>query len=74
MAVDIARRTDLHRRARLQDAVEYRILFAVCFVVFLPAALLKRVLPGRPRTGTRLSVLAEARSAAHATAGYAFMR
>lgn len=62
-----------HRRS----ATDHRILYAICFVVFLLAAVLSRLWPGywlqaatHPR---RKSVLAEAREATCATIPYAFM-
>ncbi len=56
------------------ETVEQRLLLALSFPVFLAAALLSRVTPAARRpTGGRLSVLAEARQAAHTCIPFAFM-
>ena len=57
---------------------DYRRVYLASFLLFLVVALIRRVVPGHARLfrsadGTRKSVLAEAREAAHATIGFAFM-
>ncbi|MBO6757564.1 MAG: hypothetical protein JJ902_14625 [Roseibium sp.] len=59
-----------------RDRVEYRLLVALSFVICLAMVTVRRmasVLRGRPRSETGQGVVAEAWSAAHATAGYAFL-
>ncbi|WP_116681855.1 hypothetical protein [Fulvimarina endophytica] len=58
---------------------EYRLMFALSFPLFLAVALLSRVLPASVRPlpfepGRYLSVLSDARRAAHSVLPHAFMR
>lgn len=70
-------------RERTKERRSYRLLYWATFTAFFAAACLVRLLPRRPQPvsfvsgsadGQRPSVFAEARSAASATIGYAFMR
>lgn len=59
-----------HTREVERDARQYRHIVAVCFPLFLLLALVGRLMPVRWRplgvnAGSRLSVFAEARHAAH---------
>lgn len=59
-----------HAREVERDARQYRHIVAVCYPVFLLLALIGRLMPARWRplgvnAGSRLSVFAEARHAAH---------
>jgi predicted nucleic acid-binding protein len=63
-------------RARGDDRREFWLLFALIFTLALPFVTLARLLPWRvfgAQNGARPSVIAEARSAASAAVGYAFM-
>ncbi|MEQ8658333.1 MAG: hypothetical protein RIC24_13610 [Hyphomicrobiales bacterium] len=63
-------------RARGDHRREYWMLFALIFTLTLPFVMLARLLPWRvfgAQSGARPSVIAEARSAASAAVGYAFM-
>jgi hypothetical protein len=58
------------------ETIEFRVLFGVCFVIFLMAAIVARILhPWRlvAKAGDRKSVVGEARSAAHTCIPFAFM-
>jgi len=64
---------------RRQEAREFRLLYWVCFVIFLVVAAFARVLPGRRASDTRLagvrrSVFAEARASASTLIPFAFMK
>lgn len=63
------------RRMATSDALEYRLIFAAAFLLYLVAAALKRLWPGSSArsAAARKPVISEAWSAAHAAAGYAFM-
>jgi hypothetical protein len=62
-------------RARKNETLEYRLIFGAAFLVFLPVALVARLLPGSRPLGSmhRRSVIAEAKAAAHRSAPFAFM-
>lgn len=63
-------------RGRSDDRRAYALLFALIFALALPVAMLARLLPWRvfgAQNVARPSVLAEARAAASAAVGYAFM-
>ena len=76
---DIARpefdRPDFHE-IRQRDRLEFRLLLAALFVVFLPIAALGRLAPPawRPFHVKNKSVIGEAREAANTVAPFAFMR
>jgi hypothetical protein len=61
----------------LRDRLEYRVYFAIAFLIFLPVALIGRCLPRslRPlgRNAARVSVLEEATTAARSVAPWIFM-
>jgi len=65
---------------RRQEAREFRLLYWLCFAVFLPIAALARLLPGKRRergnalAGLRRSVFAEARASAGTLIPFAFMK
>ena len=68
--------TQTERRRPHSSRLEYRLLYAVCLMVCLPAALATRLLraaTGRPARSVDGSAFAEARAAASAAAGYALM-
>ena len=58
------------------DAIQYRLIYSVCFFVFIWATLAERMFRGRPRTdavdGKRLSLMAEVRDSAHRCTALAF--
>jgi hypothetical protein len=61
-----------------KDAIEYRLIFAASFIVFLIAAVAERLMPWRwllnRRPGTQgRSVLGQARESAGICTAYAFM-
>ena len=57
-----------------QDRLEYRALFALAFLPCLAAASWQRLFPsGLNRAPQAGAVFAEAKSAAHAAVGYAFI-
>ena len=67
------------RGLRAQERREYRVLYAVTFLIVLIVALVARMLPRAwdplsSDTDERRSVFAEARAAASTTVGFAFMR
>ncbi|MDX2264195.1 MAG: hypothetical protein NW215_04425 [Hyphomicrobiales bacterium] len=74
MAVD-THKTFSPVRARRKNALEYRLIFGAAFLIFLPVALVARLLPGSRPLGSmhRRSVIAEAKAAAHRSAPFAFM-
>lgn len=65
---------------RRQEAREFRLLYWVCFTIFLVVAVCARVLPGRRHdsdtklAGVRRSVFAEARASASTLLPFAFMK
>jgi|GEM_PF-3356420 len=66
------------RPSRSQDLREFRALYLMCLVLFLPAAIVARVLPARwrpwpPTDRHSRSVLDEARAAASAFVPFAMM-
>ena len=66
-----------HRPDRTQS-IEYRLIFAVCFAVFLSAALIEKILPlraafGRADMHKSSTVFSSAASSARTCAAYAFM-
>jgi hypothetical protein len=61
-------------RARRGEQLEYRLIVAMTFPVFLAVAMVKSVLRiGRPASGPRRSLIEEARTAANTTIPFAFM-
>jgi hypothetical protein len=79
MSVDYTKRNGpLARRADMADAIQYRMIYAVCFAVFLVAAIIERAMPwtwlgSRPKTERRQSILEQAGEAAGTCTTYAFM-
>ena len=61
------------RRYGFWDRVEYQVVVKLAFVLCLAFALFKRLTGRSDRTNTRGSAIAEARSAAHAAIGYAYL-
>jgi hypothetical protein len=65
---------------RRQEARESRLLYWLCFAVFLVIAVFARLLPGRRDTsdnelaGVRRSIFAEARASAGTLIPFAFMK
>ncbi|RIA56742.1 hypothetical protein [Dichotomicrobium thermohalophilum] len=65
---------------RRQEARESRLLYWLCFAVFLVIVVFARLLPGRHResgnglAGVRRSVFAEARASAGTLIPFAFMK
>ncbi len=64
------------RRTDMADAIQYRVIYAVCFAVFLVAASIARLMPwtwvGR-RSARRPSILEQAGEAAGTCTTYACM-
>jgi len=63
---------------RARNSIEFRVIFATTFAVFLVGALVSRLLPwhwqvGRAETARRISVIAEAKAAANVFVPIAFM-
>jgi hypothetical protein len=66
------------RSLRQSEERNYRRLYVASFPLFLIVAMAARLVPGHVRLvrapgGVRKSILVEAREAAHATIGFAFM-
>lgn len=59
------------------ETIQFRLLYAVCFGIFLVAAVIQKVLPwhwfGRGAQSMHQSIFAQARNAAGICATYAFM-
>ena len=61
-------------RDRRGEQLEYRLIVAMTFPVFLGVALIRSILRiGRPASGPRRSLIEEARIAANTTIPFAFM-
>ncbi len=79
MSVDLPKRSgSVAKRLDVADAVQYRVIYVVCFAVFLAAAIIERAMPwtwhgSRPKTERRQSILEQAREAAGTCTTYAFM-
>jgi hypothetical protein len=78
MSMVMSRRAGANaRRVDLADAVQYRLIYAICFAVFLVAAIIARVMPWnwqRQRgADRRQSILEQAGEAAGTCTTYAFM-
>lgn len=78
MAIAADNRTRTPARADRAETLEYRVIFAAAFVVFLGAAVIERLLPHRLFSQStdaepKKSVLAQAKGAAKTCATYAFM-
>ena len=62
------------RRRRGRTGIDFRLIYAVCFSVFLMAALVTRLMSLiRFAPGSSRSVVEEARSGADTATSYAFM-
>lgn len=66
------------RRDRYKGTLEFRLIFAAAFVVFLLTSALERALPMRWSAGSELqaprkSIIGQAKESASIAAGYAFM-
>ncbi len=76
MAVAGIKASPARIRRKAKKSFESRIIFAVCFCVFLPIAVVERVLSisdKEEKSQTRASVFQEARASASTCTGYAFM-
>jgi hypothetical protein len=79
MSIDVHKRSgQLARRTDLVEAMQYRIIYAICFVVFLVGAVLERAAPWawlarRSNSERRPSILEQAGEAAGTCTTYAFM-
>jgi hypothetical protein len=79
MSVDLTKRGgSVAKRADIADAVQYRLIYAVCFVAFLAAAIVERAMPRnwltqRAKAERRQSILEQAGEAAGTCTTYAFM-
>lgn len=75
MAVTIDSGTRSPSKFKRTESVEFRLIFAASFAIFLVAALVERLLPHRwlNRTVARKPVLEQAKEAANTCAAYAFM-
>lgn len=65
-------------KSRHKDRVEYRLIFAAAFLVFLLASAIERLAPSRwsekaAATAPRKTVVAQAKESASIAVGYAFM-
>lgn len=60
------------RTASMQDRITFRLLVALCFAVCLVGIAFTRVFSVGAPNQFKQSIIAEARSAAYAAAGYAF--
>lgn len=73
----IARPSLSFAQRRKGETREFRLMFLVCFAVFLVAAIVGRLLPSRGRSDRpgrrRRSILEEARAAATTSIPFAFM-
>ena len=65
------------RRTDMADAIQYRVIYAVCFAVFLVAASIERLMPwtwhAHRSASRRPSILEQAGEAAGTCTTYAFM-
>ena len=65
------------RGLHAKNRIEFRLLFALAFMVFLAAGLVARLTPGwwlsDDRSASRTSLIEEARTAAGSTIPFAFM-
>jgi hypothetical protein len=79
MSVDLHKRSgSLARRFDVAEAIQYRVIYAVCFAVFFFAAIIERAmlwkwLGARSKAERRPSILEQAREAAGTCTTYAFM-
>lgn len=72
MEAQMLRSSGSPTKARKEEALEYRLLYAVSFGLFLLAALVARALPFGRRPGGP-SIVGEARTAASTCIPFAFM-
>lgn len=72
----VSRSTRTGRRAPPRDAMQYRVIFAACLIVFSVATVVERLWSfatrSRAQAGIRQSWIVEARDAAHRCAALAF--
>lgn len=73
-----ARAVKSSEKSRHKDKVEYRLIFAAAFLVFLLASAIERLSPSRwseraDAAQARKSVVAQAKESASIAVGYAFM-
>lgn len=79
MSLDVHKRSGSSaRRTDMADAIQYLVIYAVCFAVFLVAAIIERAMPwtwlgSRSSTERRPSILEQASEAAGTCTTYAFM-
>ena len=67
---------EMFARTKSADTLQYRIIFATCFIVLLWASLIERAIPLSWRqgelTGSRRPILTEVTQAAHRCTALAF--
>jgi hypothetical protein len=78
MSIDIDRQSMTQATRADGEVIQFRLIYAICFSLFLLAAIVQRLLPWTwsarsPHAGSRRSVLEQARNAAGICATYAFM-
>jgi hypothetical protein len=77
MSIDFNRHSMTQATRAEGEAIQFRLIYAVCFGLFLVAAVTKRLLPwtwfARPQGSPCQSVIEQARNAAGICATYAFM-
>jgi hypothetical protein len=76
MSTTVSERHGATNRRGEPDLLQFRLLYAICFSLFLPATVTRRLLSValRPRADRHKSVFEEARNAAGICATYAFMQ
>ncbi len=73
MAADIWRSRDETAAPGRRERLEYGVVFALAFTLFLLPTLVTRLLRGSASPEAGRSLISETRAAAHAAVGYAFM-
>jgi hypothetical protein len=78
MALTMDQRRKTHSKFKRTESIEFRLIFAAAFVVFLAAAIVERLVPRRffarvRPAGERKSIFEQAKGAANTCAAYAFM-
>ena len=79
MSMDSSKHSgSITRRTEMADAIQYRVIYAVCFAVFLVAAIIERAMPwswrgARAKAERRQSIIERAGEAAGTCTTYAFM-
>ena len=77
MAIDMSRNVGLRHKQPAKASIDYYLIAGVCFLVFLVAAIIERLMPWnwlRPaKNGQRGSIVARSWDAAKTCTIYAFM-